>query len=130
MGFQVAIATALILTGRYTTLLELISFAMGVLGLFELASYFVVRRKRPALPTSRFHPWAPIAFFLISAALCIYGAKEHPWGIVTSFVILAVISLVYAAARPRAIAPEPTRDAADLPEARVQATGRRPDAET
>src|SRR5213078_4779702 len=70
LGFQVAITTALILTGSYVKLLELISFAMGVLGLFEIASYFVVRRKRPELPTSRFHPWAPLAFFIISAPLC------------------------------------------------------------
>jgi APA family basic amino acid/polyamine antiporter len=107
MGFQVTVTSALILTGSYVKLLELISFAMGVLGLFEIASYFVVRRKRPELPTSRLHPWAPLAFFIISAALCIYGAKEHPGGILTSVVILTAISIVYVVARPRVIAPGP-----------------------
>jgi hypothetical protein len=120
----------LIRTGSYVTLLQLISFTMGVLGLFEIASYFMVRKKRPGMPTSRLHPWAPLAFLVMSGALCLYGGIEHPWGIATAAAILAVISVVYAVARPRVIPAEPTRNAADLPEARVVVGATRPDAKT
>lgn len=122
MGLQVVISLALILTGSYIKLLELISFAMGVLGLFEIASYFMVRRKRPDVPTSRFHPWAPLAFVIMSGALCVLSGRDHPMGIATSVVILAAISIVYAVARPRAIAAEPTRQP-DLPIARIRPGG-------
>jgi len=106
LGLQTAIAVVLAATGRYETLLTLISFATGVLGLFETASYFVVRRKRPALPTSPGHPWAPLAFIVVSAALCAIGGVHRPMGILTSAAILAAIALVYAVARPRAIPAE------------------------
>jgi APA family basic amino acid/polyamine antiporter len=101
MVFQVAIATALIATGSYVKLLELISFTMGVLGLFEIASYFVVRRKRPELPTSRWHPWGPLAFLIMSGGMCVLSGRDHPMGMVIAFAILAAISIVYALARPR-----------------------------
>jgi APA family basic amino acid/polyamine antiporter len=127
LGLQVAISVGLILTGSYVKLLELISFAMGLLGLFEIASYFVVRKKRPALPTSRLHPWAPMAFLIMSGALCVLSGRDHPMGVVTAFAILVAIALVYAVARPRVIPAEPV--APDLPEARARA-GTRPDAET
>jgi APA family basic amino acid/polyamine antiporter len=108
MAFQVGVAAALIATGSYVKLLELIGFTMGVLGLFEIASYFVVRRKRPDLPPSRLHPWAPLAFLIMSGALCTLSGKDHPDGVVTAFAILALITLIYAVTRPRAIAAEPT----------------------
>ncbi|HMG57438.1 MAG TPA: amino acid permease [Kofleriaceae bacterium] len=101
MAFQVVIAAGLIATGSYVKLLELISFTMGVLGLVEIASYFVVRRVRPELPTSRFHPWAPLAFLVMSGALCILSGRDHPVGIATSFGILAAISAIYAASHWR-----------------------------
>lgn len=128
LGLQVAITVGLILTGSYVKLLELISFAMGLLGLFEIASYFVVRKKRPELPTSRLHPWAPMAFLIMSGALCVLSGWDHPMGVVTAFAILVAIALVYAAARPRMIRAEPV--APDLPEARARAGTPRPDAET
>jgi APA family basic amino acid/polyamine antiporter len=128
LGLQVAISVGLILTGSYVKLLELISFAMGLLGLFEIASYFVVRKKRPELPTSRLHPWAPMAFLIMSGALCVLSGWDHPMGVVTAFAILVAIALVYAAARPRMIRAEPV--APDLPEARARAGTPRPDAET
>jgi APA family basic amino acid/polyamine antiporter len=130
LGVQVTISVALIRTGSYVKLLELISFAMGVLGLFEIASYFVVRKKRPELPTSRFHPWAPLAFLIMSGALCVLSGHDHPMGIVMSFGILALITTVYAVARPRLIPAEPTVLRPDLPEARARAGTPRPDAET
>jgi APA family basic amino acid/polyamine antiporter len=130
LGVQVTISVALIRTGTYVKLLELISFAMGVLGLFEIASYFVVRKKRPELPTSRFHPWAPLAFLIMSGALCVLSGHDHPMGIVMSFGILALITTVYAVARPRLIPAEPTVLLPDLPEARARAGTPRPDAET
>jgi len=115
LALQVIIATALIATGSYVRLLQLISFAMGVLGLFEIASYFVVRKKRPELPTSRLHPWSPLGFMIMSGALCVLSGLDRPEGVVTSLVILAAISIVYLVARPRVIRPEPV--APVLPEA-------------
>jgi APA family basic amino acid/polyamine antiporter len=114
--FHVAIALALVSTGSYVKLLELISFAMGVMGLFEIASYFVVRRKCPELPTSRFHPWGPLAFLLMAGALVILGAKDHPMGVVTSFGIVGAIGIVYAFTRPRLLAPQ----LPELPRARAR----------
>jgi amino acid transporter len=104
MGFHVVVALALVSTGSYEKLLELLSFAMGVMGLFEIASYFVVRRKRPELPPSRFHPWGPLAFLLMSTALCILGATAHPMGVLTSFGIVGTIAIIYAITRPRLVA--------------------------
>lgn len=130
LALQVAISAALIATVNYDKLLELIGFTMGVLGLFEIASYFVVRRKRPELPTSRLHPWAPLAFLIMSGALCVLSGRDHPWGIVTAFGILAAIALIYAIARPRMIPAEAAAIALDLPEARARAGTPRPDAET
>lgn len=130
LGFHVVIALALVSTGSYEKLLELISFAMGVMGLFEIASYFVVRRKRPALPASRFHPWGPLAFLIMSGALCVLGAIDHPMGVVTSFGILAAIALVYALTRPELMPTEPTPPLPDLPEARVLPGPPRPDVKT
>jgi len=108
LAFQVGIAAALVATGSFEKLIQLIGFAMGVLGLFEISSYFVVRRKRPELPTSRLHPWAPLAFLIMSGALCVLSGKDHPEGIATAAVIMVVITVVYAVARPRVITAEPT----------------------
>lgn len=124
--FHVVLALALVSTGSYVTLLELISFAMGVMGLFEIASYFVVRRKRPELPTSRFHPWGPLAFLLMAGALCILGAVDKPKSVATSFGIVAAIAIVYALTRPKLVAPEAT-PLPDLPEARVRSAPPRTD---
>ncbi|HEY6172929.1 MAG TPA: amino acid permease [Kofleriaceae bacterium] len=129
LALQVGIAAALIATGSFVTLLQLIGFAMGVLGLFEIASYFVVRRKRPELPTSRFHPWAPMAFFVMSAALCVLSGKDHPEGIATAAGILIAITLVYTVTKPRLIPAEPTPTTPGLPAARARVAPR-PDAET
>jgi basic amino acid/polyamine antiporter, APA family len=106
LGFHVMVALVLVSTGSYVTLLELISFAMGVMALFEIATYFVVRRKRPELPTSRFHPWGPLAFLIMAGALCILGAKDHPMSVLTSFGIVGAIAIVYAATRSKLVAPE------------------------
>jgi amino acid transporter len=130
LALQVAISVVLILSGSYVKLLELISFAMGVLGLFEIASYFVVRRKRPELPTSRLHPWAPLAFLIMSSALCVLSGWDHPSGVATSFAIVAAIFLVYVAARPRLISADGVPVPPELPEARARAAVPRPDAET
>lgn len=130
LALQVAITVGLIATGSYVKLLELIGFTMGVLGLFEIASYFVVRRKRPELPTSRLHPWAPMAFLIMSGALCVLSGRDHPWGIVTAFGILIAITLVYVIARPRLISAEAAPMTPDLPEARARPGTPRPDAET
>lgn len=108
LAFHTLIALALVSTGSYVKLLELIAFAMGVMGLFEIASYFVVRRKRPELPTSRLHPWGPLAFLLMAGALCILGAKANPMGVLTSFGIIAAIAIMYALTRPKLLAPEAT----------------------
>ena len=99
--FHAGVALVLASTGSYVKLLQLISFATGVMGLFEIASYFVVRRKCPELPTSRFHPWGPLAFLLMAGALCVLGAKDNPMGVVTSFGIVAAIAIVYALTRPK-----------------------------
>ncbi|HEX8109535.1 MAG TPA: amino acid permease [Kofleriaceae bacterium] len=130
LGLQVAITSGMILTGSYVKLLELISFAMGVLGLFEIASYFVVRKKRPALPTSRLHPWAPMAFLIMSGALCVLSGWDHPMGVVTAFAILIAIALIYAGTRPQLIPVEVAPATLDLPEARAREGTPRPDAET
>ena len=130
LALQVTITVGLIATGSYVKLLELIGFTMGVLGLFEIASYFVVRRKRPELPTSRLHPWAPLAFLIMSGALCVLSGRDHPWGIVTAFGILVAITIVYVIARPRQIPAEAAPITPDLPKARARAGTPRPDAET
>jgi hypothetical protein len=56
-----------------------------------------VRRRRPELPTSRFHPWAPLVFFLANAALCALTAHDDPARIGVALGLIGVISAVYAA---------------------------------
>jgi APA family basic amino acid/polyamine antiporter len=106
LGFHTLIALVLVSTGSYVKLLELISFATGVMGLFEIASYFVVRHKRPELPTSRLHPWGPLVFLLMAGTLVVLGAKANPMGVVTSFAIVAGIGILYALTRPKLLAPQ------------------------
>ncbi len=106
LAFHVAIALVLIWTGSYVELVQLVTFATGVMAVFEIASYFVVRRKRPELPTSRFHPWGPLAFLLMAGALCILGAWDHPINILKSFGIVAGIAIVYGLTRPKLVVPE------------------------
>lgn len=101
LAFHTTIALVLVSTGSYVKLLELISFATGVMGLFEIASYFVVRHKRPELPPSRLHPWGPLVFLLMAGTLVVLGAKANPMGVVTSFAIVAGIGVVYALTRPK-----------------------------
>jgi APA family basic amino acid/polyamine antiporter len=95
--FHSAIAMLIVVTGSFTEQLKLLAFAQGFLGLFETASYFVVRRRRPELPTSRFHPWAPLVFFLANAALCALTAHDDPARIGVALGLIGVISAVYAA---------------------------------
>jgi basic amino acid/polyamine antiporter, APA family len=100
-----AIVLALIATGSFAELVRLLAFAQGFLGIFETASYFVVRKKTPEIPTSRFHPWAPLAFIAANATLCVLAAIAEPMraGIVLG--ALAVLALIYAvvsSARTRA----------------------------
>lgn len=129
--FHTAIAAGLVLSGSFEQLLPLLVFAQGFLGVFETASYFVVRRQRPELPTSRFHPWAPLLFITMNLALCGLSGLDNPLGMAKAFAILAVISAVYAIARPRVAAPpiEAPPVAPDLPKA-VATSRNRPDAKT
>jgi basic amino acid/polyamine antiporter, APA family len=107
LGLHTTIALVLLSTGSYVKLLQVISFATGLMGLFEIASYFVVRRKRPELPTSRTHPWGPLVFLVMAGALCVLGAKENPMGVLTSFGIVAAMGIMYAVTRPKLIVAEP-----------------------
>jgi APA family basic amino acid/polyamine antiporter len=86
-------------SGGYDALLPILAFTQGFLGIFECASYFAVRRKRPELPTSRFHPWAPLAFVAANIALCVLTGLDSPASILWSLSLLAVTAGVYVAAR-------------------------------
>jgi hypothetical protein len=90
LALQVGIAAALIATGGFVTLLQLIGFTMGVLGCS--ASYFVVRRKRE-LPTSRFHPWADRVLRDEQRAVRAVG-QDRPEGVPTAAAILVAITIV------------------------------------
>ena len=101
-----SIALVLVATNQFITMLPLIAFSQGFLGVFETASYFVIRRKRPELPSSRFHPWAPLVFILANAALCVVAGAANLTA--TGFVlgVLVVISGVYVAMRSQIVAPD------------------------
>jgi basic amino acid/polyamine antiporter, APA family len=94
--FHGSVAMVLVATGSFTELIVLLGFAQGFLGLFETASYFVVRRRRPELPTSRFHPWAPLLFIVANAGLCVITALDKPVRIAFALALIAGIALVYA----------------------------------
>jgi basic amino acid/polyamine antiporter, APA family len=104
--FHATLTLALVATGSYTELLPLLTFAQGFLGVFETASYFVVRRKRPELPTSRLHPWAPLAFIVANIALCGLAAANDLKKTGLALGMLAMISVVYGLARPRVMTPD------------------------
>lgn len=99
LGFHGAVSLALVATGSYEELLPLLVFAQGFLGVFETASYFVVRRKRPALPASRFHPWAPLAFIATNLALCGLAGHDDPPSMAKALGVIALVSAVYGIAR-------------------------------
>ena len=106
--FHSALALVLVASGTYDKLLPLLAFAQGFLGVFETASYFRVRRARPELPTSRLHPWGPLAFIATNLTLCVLTGRDSPRSIAFMLAALAVISVVHHIARPRPAAPGPT----------------------
>ena len=93
--FHTALTLALVSSGTYDDLLPLLGFSQGFLGIFECASYFVVRRKKPELPTSRFHPWAPLLFIAVNIALCVLTSLDSPKSILFSLGVLVGLVLVY-----------------------------------
>jgi len=93
--FHSVVALAFVSLGGYNALLPVLAFTQGFLGIFECASYFAVRRKRPELPTSRFHPWAPIAFIAANIALCVLTGLDAPMSILWSLGLLVVTAGVY-----------------------------------
>jgi len=94
--FHSAIAMALVTTGSFTEGLKLLGFAQGFLGLFETASYFVVRRRRPEVPTRWYQPWAALVFVLANAALCTLTALDDPERIGVALLLIGGIAAVYA----------------------------------
>jgi APA family basic amino acid/polyamine antiporter len=97
--FHSAIALIFVAAGGYDTLLPVLAFTQGFLGIFETASYFRVRHKRPELPTSRFHPWAPLAFVAANIALCVLTGLDSPTSILWSLGLLAATAAVYGIIR-------------------------------
>lgn len=110
--FHSGVALAFAAWGGYGDLLPVLGFSQGFLGLFEVASYFAVRRKRPELPTSRFHPWAPLAFLAANIALCVLTGLDSPSAILWSLGLLAVTAAAYslfrAVRKPARPAPLPS----------------------
>jgi len=102
------IALVLVSINPFVKMLPLIAFSQGFLGVFETASYFVIRRKRPELPASRFHPWAPLVFILANAVLCVIAGAANLEATGYVLGVLVVISAVYAAMRPQVVAPDIT----------------------
>ena len=84
-------------TGSFTEQLTLLAFAQGFLGLFEAASYFVVRRRRPEVESRWYQPWAALVFVLANAGLCVLTALDDPMRIGVALGLIGGISLVYAA---------------------------------
>jgi APA family basic amino acid/polyamine antiporter len=112
---HVVIVLALVASNSFNALLPLVLFSQGFLGIFETASYFVVRRKRPELPTSRFHPWAPLVFIVVNAALCVLAGIARPMGVLMTLGIITTFGLVYVVFRALRPAPIPAVIAAEPP---------------
>jgi basic amino acid/polyamine antiporter, APA family len=92
--FHCSIALLLVSTGSFTDLLPLLVFAQGFLGVFETASYFAVRKQRPELPTSRFHPWAPLLYIAANATLCTLAGLDDPTRAGAALAVLTVIAII------------------------------------
>jgi len=107
--FHSAVSLAFVALGGYDAMLPVLAFTQGFLGIFETASYFAVRRKRPELPTSRFHPWAPLAFVIANVALCVLTGLDSPRSILWSLGLLAVTSGAYSVIRRAMRSPDLTR---------------------
>jgi APA family basic amino acid/polyamine antiporter len=107
--FHSALSLVLVISGTYDELLPLMAFAQGLLGVFETASYFAVRRKRPELPTSRFHPWAPLVFIAANIALCALTGYDSPRSIIASLGLIALVSGTYGVLRMVSKNPDLTR---------------------
>lgn len=99
--FHMSIVLVLVSFRSFDKLLPLLAGSQGLLGIFETASYFVVRRRRPELPTSRFHPWAPLVFITVNAALCVFSAMDAPLGMPITLGLLVGLALLYAVWRPQ-----------------------------
>jgi hypothetical protein len=94
MAFHSAIALGLVATGEFVELLPLLAFAQGFLGIFETASYFSIIKKRPELPRSRFHPWAPLLFIAANIALLGITYTADPWRANLTMGALALVGLI------------------------------------
>jgi APA family basic amino acid/polyamine antiporter len=97
--FHSVLSLVLVISGSYDDLLPLLAFAQGLLGVFETASYFAVRRKRPELPTSRFHPYAPLLFIAANIALCALTGYDSPLSILASLGLIVLVSGTYGVLR-------------------------------
>lgn len=91
-----ALVLVLVATGTFAELLPLLVFSQGLLGVFETTSYFAVRKLRPAWPTSRFHPWAPLAFVGANVALCAVEAVHDPLRAGIALAVLVALAAGYA----------------------------------
>lgn len=101
--FYTAITLTLVAINSFLNLLPMLGFSQGLLGVFETASYFAVRRRLPELPTSRVHPWAPLVFVLANATLCVLGGLADPRKAGIGLGLLVVFSLVATMARSRMV---------------------------
>lgn len=99
--FHSALSLVLVASGSYIELLPLLTFAQGFLGIFEVASYFVVRKKRPEFPTSRAHPWGPLIFIAANIALCWLSAAADVKKTGLALGLIAVVSVIALILRRR-----------------------------
>ena len=95
--FHSSIAMFIVATGSFTEQLKLLGFAQGFLGLFETASFFVVRRRRPEVPARWFQIPAALVFVLANAGLCVLTAHDDPERIGVALGLIGGISVAYAA---------------------------------
>jgi basic amino acid/polyamine antiporter, APA family len=95
--FHSSIAMFIVATGSFTEQLKLLGFAQGFLGLFETASFFVVRRRCPEVPSRWYQVPAALVFVLANAGLCVLTARDDPGRISVALALIGGISIAYVA---------------------------------
>jgi APA family basic amino acid/polyamine antiporter len=102
--FQLAIATALLLTSSFEAVLDFIQFALLFCAFFTVLGVIRLRIMRPELPRpyrAWGYPVTPVVFLVVTGFMMLYLVVERPLQSLLSVLILLAGLAVYAAVRER-----------------------------
>jgi APA family basic amino acid/polyamine antiporter len=99
VGVQAAIATAMIATSSFGTLLVYVGFTLSLVAGLAVLGVFVLRRREPDLPRpvrTRGYPATPLVFVLLSAWMTAHALAERPGAALSGLATIAAALALHA----------------------------------